>query len=156
MKTKVGLVIWAIIVILTLFVSIKITIDLWNINTVEVGPHKIASVSSQSTVIIPESNVTITGQDYFEIQDIDSKEITLPEVIPPAIGETDTHFDINNPPPGRYLLLKASANFYSETPIKITVRSGFEEAIIFSLLYLVVTISVWALAFFLVSPFFFD
>ena len=156
MKTKVGLVIWAIIVILTLFVSIKITIDLWNINTVEVGPHKIASVSSQSTVIIPESNITITGQDYFEIQDIDSKEITLPEVIPPAIGETDTHFDINNPPPGRYLLLKASANFYSETPIKITVRSGFEEAIIFSLLYLVVTISVWALAFFLVSPFFFD
>ena len=156
MKTKVGLVIWAIIVILTLFVSIKITIDLWNINTINIGPHEIGSVSSQSTVIIPESNITITGQDYFEIQDIDSKEITLPEVIPPAIGETDTHFDINNPPPGRYLLLKASANFYSETPIKITVRSGFEEAIIFSLLYLVVTISVWALAFFLVSPFFFD
>ena len=96
MKTAVGLVIWAIIVLLTLFVSIKITIDLWNINTVEVGPHKIASVSSQSTVTIPESNITITGQNYFEIQDLVSKEITLPEVIPPAIGETNTHFNIKN------------------------------------------------------------
>jgi len=156
MKTKVGLVIWAIIALLTLFVSIKITIDLWSINTINIGPHEIGSVSSQSTVTIPESNVTITSQDYFEIQDIDSKEITLPEVIPPAIGETNTHFDINNPPPGKYLLLKASANFYSETPTKITVRSSFEDAIIFSLLYLVATVLVWGVALLLVSSFFFD
>ena len=156
MKTAVGLVIWAIIVLLTLFVSIKITIDLWSVNTVDIGPHEIGSVSSQSTVTIPESNITITGQNYFEIQALVSKEITLPEVIPPAIGETNTHFNIKNPPPGRYLLLKASADFYSETPTKITVRGGFEEAIIFSLLYLVVTIFAWGVAFFLVGSFFFD
>ena len=156
MKTKVGIVIWITISIVILFFSVKITIDLWSVNTVNIGPHEIASVSSLSTVTIPESNITITSQDYFEIQDIDSKEITLPEVIPPAIGETNTHFDINNPPPGKYLLLKASANFYSETPTKITVRSSFEDAIIFSLLYLVATVLVWGVALLLVSSFFFD
>ncbi len=156
MKYKIGIDILIFIVVFILYVAIGMIVDLWSLNTFDIGPHEIRSVSYMDTVTIPESNITITSQDYFEIQNPVSKEITLPEVIPPSIGETNSHFVIKSPPPGKYILLKASANFYSETPTKITVRRDIEEEIAYSLLILITTILAWGLAFLFIAFIFLD
>lgn len=156
MKTKIGIAIWAIITLLTLYVSVRTIDDLWSANTLNIGPHEIRSVTDLDTVTISVPNITITSQEYFEIQDPVSKKIIFPEVIPPSVGETETNFVIKSPPLGKYVLLRASANFYSETPTKITVRKDAVDAFFASLLIVLGTILTWALAFVFVGPLFLD
>lgn len=156
MKTKIGIALCVIIALLTLYVSVRTIGDLWSANTLNIGPHEIRSVTDLDTVTISVPNITITGQEYFEIQDPVSKKIILPEVIPPSVGETETNFVIKSPPPGEYVLLKASVNFYSETPTKITVRKDAVDAFFASLLIVYGTILAWALAFFLIGSIFYN
>jgi len=155
-KFKIGIAIWIIIALFTLYVAIGMIVDSWSPNTFDIGPHEIRSVTYEDTVTISESNITITGQDYFEIQDLVSKEVTLPEIFPPSIGEDSPHFVIKGPPPGKYLLSGASANFYSETPTKITVRKDIEEAVLDSILVLFGTLLACGVAFVIVASLFFD
>lgn len=127
MKERFGVALWILFVVGLVIFSVSAIKDVAVPKAVNIGPHEIAEITENDTFITPKANITVTGKDFFSLEDLETKTVVYSELVQAEIGEVSPHFAYTGQLVGKYQVSRSAVSIYSDTPVTITTEADSSE-----------------------------